>query len=186
MRLRAQLLAALCASALQNITTVRSRHTLAEPMNLAALSLFGLIGTYHILHLFLPNIVMAHNAKLTLPIIEEPSPKCQGLFFMSARTIHDGVCRQFMCKAQFMTAGQFMTPFAASIHARSTIHAVRQFTRRRRNSSGLSRTTASRILNRLFLTGRRGLSIPLRFITQEDRALPARTIDPYDPFRFIT
>ena len=80
MRLRAQLLAALRASALQNITTVRSRHTLAEPMNLAALSLFGLIGTYHILHLFLPNIVMAHNAKLTLPIIEEASPKCQGLF----------------------------------------------------------------------------------------------------------
>jgi hypothetical protein len=38
-------------------------------MNLAALSLLGLIGTYHILHLFLPNIVMAHNAKLTFPII---------------------------------------------------------------------------------------------------------------------
>ena len=87
MRLRAQLLAALCASALQNITTVRSRHTLAEPVNLAALSLFGLIGTYHILHLFLPNIVMAHNAKLTFPIIEEAPPKCQELFFMTARSI---------------------------------------------------------------------------------------------------
>ena len=70
--LRAQLLAAICASALQNVTTVRSRHTLAEPVDLAALSLLGLIGTYHILHLFLPNIMMAHNAKLTFPIIEEP------------------------------------------------------------------------------------------------------------------
>ena len=85
MRLRAQLLAALCASALQNITTVRSRHTLAEPMNLAALSLFGLIGTYHILHLFLPNIVMAHSAKLTFPIIEEAPFKCQGFFCDSKR-----------------------------------------------------------------------------------------------------
>ena len=84
MRLRAQLLAALGASALQNITTVRSRHTLAEPVHLAALSFLGLIGTYHILHLFLPNIVMAHNAKLTLHIIEEVHRKCQELFFMSA------------------------------------------------------------------------------------------------------
>lgn len=42
-------------------------------MNLAALSLLGLIGTYHILHLFLPNIVMAHNAKLTFPIIGDAS-----------------------------------------------------------------------------------------------------------------
>ena len=81
MRLRAQLLAALCASALQNVTTVRSRHALTESVHLAALSLFGLIGTYHILHLFLPNIVMAHNAKLTFPIIEEAPPKCQGIFF---------------------------------------------------------------------------------------------------------
>lgn len=49
-------------------------------MNLAALSLFGLIGTYHILHLFLPNIVMAHNAKLTFPIIED-APGIVKLFF---------------------------------------------------------------------------------------------------------
>ena len=82
MRLRAQLLAALCASALQNVTTVRSRHTLAEPVHLAALSFLGLIGTYHILHLFLPNMMMAHNAKLTFPIIEEAPMKCQALFFM--------------------------------------------------------------------------------------------------------
>ena len=80
MRLRAQLLAALCASALQNVTTVRSRHTLAESVDLAALSLFGLIGTYHILHLFLPNIVMAHNAKLTFPIIEDGPENVKQIF----------------------------------------------------------------------------------------------------------
>ena len=71
-------------------------------MNLAALSLFGLIGTYHILHLFLPNIVMAHSAKLTFPIIEDAPKIVKDYFFMIARAIHDGACREFMCEAQFM------------------------------------------------------------------------------------
>ena len=45
----AQLLTTLGASALQNVAAVGSRHTLAETMNLAALSFLGLIGTYHII-----------------------------------------------------------------------------------------------------------------------------------------
>ena len=71
--------------------------------------------------------------------------------------LKDKLCRRL--RRQFMIAGQF--------------------SRRRHNSSGSLGTTALGLLNRLFLTGHPGLSIPLRFITQEDRALPARTIDLY-------
>lgn len=50
-RLCAQLFAALCASALQNVATVCGLHALTKAMHLAALPFLRLIGTYHPLHL---------------------------------------------------------------------------------------------------------------------------------------
>lgn len=43
----AQLLAALCAPTLENVTAILGLHALTETVNLTALSLLGLISAYH-------------------------------------------------------------------------------------------------------------------------------------------
>ena len=51
-----QNLAALCTAAGQNLTAVGSSHSLTETVNLGTVTLAGLIGTLHEIHLLLITI----------------------------------------------------------------------------------------------------------------------------------
>ena len=53
-----QNLAALCTTAGQNLTAVGSSHSLAETVNLGTVTLAGLIGTLHEIHLLLKSIML--------------------------------------------------------------------------------------------------------------------------------
>ena len=50
MALRSKLLSALCASALQNVSSVFGSHSLSEAVYLASLSLFRLISLFHVFY----------------------------------------------------------------------------------------------------------------------------------------
>jgi hypothetical protein len=50
-----QNLAALCTAAGENLTTVGSSHSLAETVNLGAVTAAGLVGTLHLVHLLKIN-----------------------------------------------------------------------------------------------------------------------------------
>ena len=87
--------AALCAAASQHLAAVRGRHSLAETMFLAALTLLGLIGSQHLPHTsyYSKNLNghrhRSHTKRSGLCrclsvilriryIIDSPSPVCQG------------------------------------------------------------------------------------------------------------